>query len=293
MKKIVLLLFATVIALGTYSQINLGKLGTDILVDNSIKDGISIIESEYQLRDKNDGSLYGRGGKDAYGSVYNVGINTPMGVIATVNVMTPWASDPDFDKYRENEAYEPVLKTVKVFLKSVSDSVSCIELPSEAKVICNDDSTFFLLGNLNLNNNFIVQTESDIKDSWVIWFMVENGQKLLDFEKLKFNTAYHKQGQDINGKEVKIPFGNNTLLGGIILAPHITGIGKIELKLVGLIKKEPNKWGISSIPKEFLKNNQTSSVQTPETDNTAVDDDLTPVKSKSKKPAKAKSKKKK
>lgn len=294
MKKILFLFFAILTASNIFGQINFGKLGTDILVDNSIKEGVSIIESEYQLRNKKDGVLYGRGDKNAYGSVYHVGVNTPMGVITMDNILTPWLSDPDFDKYRSNESYEPVLKDVKVYSKGRSDSISCVEFPLEKGIICNSDSSFFLLRNLNLNNNFEVQTESVVKDTWIIWFVVENESNLQSLENLEFNASYQKQDQDINGIYVKTPLGKNVLLGGIVVTPHITGVGKIELKLVGLIKKKNNEWEIMSIPKDFINysNQQSNEPKPSDIDNTLEEEELTPVNSESKKPKKTKNKKK-
>lgn len=297
MKKILFLLFATFVASNIYSQINFGKLGTDVLVDNSIKGGISIIQSEYQLRNKKDGGLYGRGGKDIYGSVYYVGINMPTGVLVMTDIRTPWLTDSDFDKYRNNESYEPVLKVVKAFSKCESDSVLCKELPIDIEVAYNNDSTLFLIKNFNLKHYFDVQIESNIKDSWIVWFTVEKEQKFIGFENLDFNTIYQKQDEDINGKEIKTPLGSNLLLGGIVLTPKITGVGKIDLQLVGLLNKESNNWKISSLPSEFLKNDKnTSSGLTPtQTIENPIgsDDELTPIDSKSKSTTKAKSKKKK
>ncbi len=294
MKKIFSLFFATLIASNIFGQINFGKLGTDVLVDNSIKDGVSIIESEYQLRNKKDGVLYGRGGKNVYGSVYHVGVNTPMGVIAMDNILTPWSSDPDFDKYRSNDSYEPVLKEVKVYSKGKSDSVSCIEYPLESGIICNSDSTLFLLRNLNLTNNFDVQTESDVTDTWIIWFIAGNESNLHGFENLEFNTLYQKQDKDINGTYVKTPLGKNILIGGIVVTPNIIGIGKIEFKLVGLINKKNNNWEIMSIPKDFFSYSDQSSSEPKksEIDNPLEEEELTPINSESKKPQKTKNKKK-
>lgn len=294
MKKILFLLFATFVASNIYSQINFGKLGTDVLVDNSIKGGISIIKSEYQLRNKKDGKLYGRGGKDVYGFVCYIGINIPTGVLVMADIRTPWLTDSDFDKYRNNETYEPVLKTIKLFSKYESDSVLCKELSIDTNVTYNNDSTLFLLKDLNLKSNFNVQIESNIKDSWIIWFSVEKGQKLIGFENLDFNTIYQKQGEDINGKNIKTPLGSNMLLGGIVLTPKITGIGKIDLRLVGLLNKESINWKMSSLPSEFLKNDKKiSSESTPiqTIDNPISDDDeLTPIGKN--KPQEKKSKKK-
>lgn len=297
MKRILFLLVASFIASNIYCQINFGKLGTDILVDNSIKGGISIIKSEYQLRSIKDGGLYGRGGKDVYGSVYYVGINIPTGLLAMSDIQKPWLTDSDFDKYRNNESYEPVLKTIKVFSAQESDTVSCTELKPKTEVVYNSDSSLVLLKDIILKNNFDLKIESDIKDSWIVWFAVDKGQALTGFDNLDFNTVYQKQDQDINGKDVKTPLGTNILLGGIVLTPNITGVGKIELQLVALLKKESNSWKISSLPKEFLKNGQNSSEKPASAtaiDNPKGDDDeLTPIKSKSNSTTKAKSKKKK
>lgn len=296
MKRILFLLLTTIIGSNVYCQINFGKLGTDILVDNSIKNGISIIKSEYQLRNKKDGGLYGRGGKDVYGSVYNVGINLPTGVLVMADIKSPWLKDSDFDKYRNSESYEPVLKSITVFSKCDSDSVLCKDLSLDTEIAYNNDSTLFLLKDLDLNNNFELKLETNIQDSWIIWFVVEKGQKLVGFENLEFNTVYQKQDQDIIGRDVKTPLGTNILLGGIVISPKISGVGKIELKLVGLLNKDSNNWKIGPLPKEFLTDTENlsseptsaSSVDNPIGD----DEELTPIESKAKSNTKPKSKKK-
>lgn len=286
MKRILFLLLAAIIASNVYCQINFGKLGTDVLVDNSIKNGISIIKSEYQLRNKKDGGLYGRGGKDIYGSVYNVGINLPTGVLVMADIKSPWMEDSDFDKYRNSGTYEPVLKSIKVFSKCDLDSVLCKELSLDTEIAYNNDSTLFLLKDLDLNNNFELKLETNIQDSWIIWFTVEKGQKLVGFENLEFYTLYQKQDQDIIGRDIKTPSGTNVLLGGIILTPKISGVGKIELKLVGLLNKDSNNWRIGSLPKEFLKdakNLSSEHIPAPLVDNPIGDDEeLTPIESKTK-----------
>lgn len=292
MKRTLSIFCFAFIALNIYCQINFGKLGTDVLVDNSVKGGISIIKSEYQLKNKKDGSLYGRGGKDVYNVVYQVGINLPTGIMVMNDIRTPWETDKDFDKYRNNESYEPVLKTIKVYSKVNTDSVINRELALDTKIICNADSSAFLVMDTKSGNQFITRVVTNqIKDSWILWFAVDKGQKLIGFENLTFNTVYQRQEEEINGKIVRTPLGSDILLCGILLAPHITGIGKIELHLAGIINKDSNNWKLNSLPNNFI--NMTDDISTEAVSKDTVDDELTPIESKNKAKSKPKSKKKK
>lgn len=292
MKRILFLLIVIIFTTKACGQINFGKLGTDVLVDNSIKIGVTIIKSDYLLRNKKNGGLYGRGGKDFYGSVCYVGINMPTGILAFTDARTPWLTDSDFDKYRNNDSYEPVLKSIYVLTKNESDSVITKELSIDKEIVCNNDSTFFLFEDLNIDNKFDLQSDSYIKDSWIIWFSINKNQKLNGFDNLDFNTVYQKQEENINGKYIKTPFGTNTLLGGIVLTPQIVGVGKIALQLVGLLKKDTDNWKIIALPSEFIKKSKNiplESAPKPTFDNsTGNDDELTPIKTKSTNKAKSK-----
>ena len=243
MKKIILVSIISLLCISGRSQMVFGKLGTEALVEDAVKDGFLLVGTQYQLKEKSSGNLYGRGKHDYYGESYSLGYMFPLGCVLPEESLSPWENDPDFDKYKNSEKYEPVLMDSIFIKKSGKKASGKRELVRSIFQIPNTGLSRIPLG-ASENTGLPVDYEFGQVSGWFVWCMIPNGNALGKESSFSFTSFYRTIViKDTTSVLVEAPQIGDNLLGGIFVVPKIDSVGKITLCTKGVLQKAENgRW---------------------------------------------------
>jgi len=263
------------------------------LIESSVADGIYIVRTNYVLKEKSTGNLYGRGGEQFYGSYYTIGYKLPTGIVCDRHAQTPWVRDQEYDKYRNNEKYEPVL-TDSFSITGIMNEKKVQSLPTtQFRIISNTDIGLF--SSLFSNDEFFSVNAKDLGEQtgWIVWLSSTTNDFHAKGAKLNL-TSSNKLLNITDSTKIKIetPVYSERIVGGIFIIPEFVGVGKIRLNLRGLIMKEEEQWFLYPANKNWkLCNNSRIDVSPAEVTNQVDIEELTPIKEKTTSKKKKKSKK--
>lgn len=243
MKKIILVSIISLFGISGRCQIVLGKLGTEALVEDAVKDGFLLVGTQYQLKEKSTGNLYGRGKRDYFGELYSLGYFFPQGCVLPKESLYPWEKDPDFAKYKNNDKYEPILMDSIYIKNSGKNALRKSELVRSAFQLPNTEFSCIPLG-LSEKTGLPVDYEFGQVSGWFVWCMLSNGNALGKESLFSFTSFYRTiEIKDTTSVQIEAPKIGDNLLGGIFVVPKIDSIGKITLCTKGILQKGNNgKW---------------------------------------------------
>lgn len=252
MKRLSLVLsFILMFGLSCRGQLILGKLGTDLLVEDALKGGFIIVHTQYQLKAKASGNLYGRGGRDYYGETYSLGYLFPQGCIVPYSTLNPWENDPYFEKYRGNDSYQPVLTDTATYISCGKDATLQSFVMSNITAI--SDSAFFIVPTEPDEGKALPVTQEEGElTGWFLWCMIPKGQNLGTDSALSYTSIYRKiNTTDPTTLYVDAPIREENPLGGIFVVPHVDSVGKISLLTKGILQKtDDGSWYLYFCSKE-------------------------------------------
>lgn len=291
-KKVILLLLISLVCITGKCQIVLGKLGTEALVEDAVKEGFVLVGTQYQLKEKATGNLYGRGGRNYYGELYSLGYLFPCGCILAKESLRPWDKDPAFEKYRKNEKYIPVLMDT-ITLKTANRGASHINCLIRG--ISNVPNT--RLSNVSLelsgHSGFPLNQELGQLSGWFVWCMIPKDGQIGRETEFSFTSLYRTiEIKDTMSIPVEAPKNGEKLLGGIFVVPKVDSLGKITLYTKGILCKISNdKWGLRIYNEEWDRCEATVKEGSAETTKPTDEGELNLVTSGKKNKAKSKKKK--
>lgn len=285
MKRIILLLALVAMSLPAWCQfLSIGKLGQDILVEDAVSEGVFLIRSEYHVRENSTGKLYGRGGRSNYGVIYTVGYKLADCYIVNEAAVSPWSVDSDYDRYREDKRYTPML-TDSFYVKKMNSDNEFTALSTCAIHKIGDTGLYGIEKPESDKDGFETsELQGEIK-GWIIWNMIPTDVALED---TTMDWSVSQKTLDIKKDDTSIkidtPVRQQKLLGGLYVVPEVTGIGQIKFRLRGLVTPSDNGWEICLCDKNWIDDSAEQSEdngkdaeeeQVTETDN--VDDELTDI----------------
>lgn len=253
------------------------KSGANTLIESAVKDGIYVVNTSYFLKDKKTGQSYGRGGLKYYGTCSTLGYALPYGILCDENIFTPWEDDNAFDRYRNNENYEPVLSD-SVYITNLAGEEVCRIPTTNAVSHVPDTKWIFFIETLDSLKRFHV---NDVKtgklSGWMIWICSDD--EATDSSK-KYSLQSNYKDIELDGIPVNVdsPFLSKGLAGGFFVIPEIEGVGDIRLNIRGVLKKDSLQWHLDPINSSWITNKEDREL---EEENQALEpdnqDELTPI----------------
>ena len=278
MKKIIISLLAlTALIFNADAQFINVKLGTDMLIEDAVKDAIVLVETSYCIQDKETGQKYGRNGNSIFNSDVFFACKTSTGVMTEANAMTPWENDPAFDKYRNDSKYQPVLSD-SVIIKTLKGEKVCATTIGKKQDEGSDNKLAFFpcKGAKGLK----LAADNPTEFNWIIWVKEKNeSEEGSSYELSVVKKTIEKTGG--TPAKVEMPVYETNYFGGIYVTANVIETGTIEFTLDGLIIGDKDDWKLYSLNGKNLPKEKTKPAKPAikEPVGATPDDELTPVSS--------------
>ncbi|MDR2232001.1 MAG: hypothetical protein LBE56_02620 [Tannerella sp.] len=277
MKKIVLalFLFAGIHAAAQQSSINFGNMlsSNQQLIEDAVKDGFFIIRQRYQLQDTTarTPTYFGWQNRDWFGESYSLGVKVKTGYYLFDKAIIPWLYDTNFEQYKTNSKYVPVLSDgdfrtfENIDYQSLPRGNALIKEGSSNRIFLLPDTSSFQ------QKGFSVDTGKGEKKGWLVWVTTDKPLEEQPDQKpscliyrLELNF---EQGK--NSYDVKDPATDKNIVGGFYFLPEITDIGQITFSLSGVLLRENGSWQVA-----VLSNSTNQNIKQPNSSESG----LTPIK---------------
>ena len=253
MKKIVLLFLIATIALSVNAQLpqEFGKFKRSVsnnqhiqneLIAKAIEPGVFVFSQSYQLEDS-VGKFFGLSGNKEFGSDNSIGIKVKDGYIITDKGRVPWDYDSRFNKLKKR--YNPVLFPTQYSEIGVETRYDSLFYNPDKLVTIYPNQLYGLKTDIFFNEGFTLSHKEGENEGFLVWFTIPED---FDFTNSS-NVNLVVLRNDINivkdrSKEysISLPQNNEKVLGGIYVVPELSGIGKLDLSLSGIIVGENEDW---------------------------------------------------
>lgn len=251
-------------------------------IEDAVKTGLFIIHQEYKLQDVEAKKTYGLDGKNYFGETYSLGVKMTGGYYISDKVVHPWNYDSNFDKYRNDPKYAPIIAAREY--KSLKDSTYSL-LPIDEKSLKDSlENSFIRIENNTIfeDKGFQTDTCSGKKEGWLVWVVTSEPVAKNPDAPISL-VSYRKElviEVEKENYEIENPSFNKEITGGIYIVPEITQIGQITFQLAGFLQFENNKWKVIKI------------VENPTIEKSNPKNELTPLKEEANKDDKKKNERK-
>lgn len=260
MNKKIFLLFWVMFEIGVLNAQNfIGVFAGDNLIKETNFKAVVVVEQSYQLKD-NKGNVYGLNNKPEFGKVYSFGILIENGLIVDDRITHPWNFDSNYDQYKNDKEYTPVLSETLIkpygeneFVNLQRDDTPIIELSNNCyKLQC------------QCQGLHVSDTISKV-DGWMVWVMQPTESEVTkDVEFNVFLSFVQEVDVKANGFEVLPPQNTQKVIAGFFIVPNITSIGTVTFELCGVAYDDNSTWRLLSIIQE--KTNETPTNKKEESD---------------------------
>ena len=252
MKKIVIIVLLCLFSQYGRTQIpDILKSSNQQLIENAVSSGLFVIRQDYRLQ-KNTGdsaSFYGRNGNDYFGRAYSLGVRVENGFYTSKNILNPWSLDDNYQKYRDDESYKPMI--FRTELRPVT--------ASEYKQISIDWTTSKMQEPLlfvpdSISDGFLLDYEIGEKDGWIVLVTADGDWK--EDDNTRFIFDIYKTSVEIKEDQssyiIKPPSTTRRILGGGYVCPVVSSVGKLTFLLTGIVEYNDNSWRIT----KFAENSE-------------------------------------
>jgi len=234
------------------------------IIEKSIADGFFLIKQDFQLEDTTNGNRYNWEGGKEFGGSTSFMVKLADGYITTNSIVAPWDYDPNYPQFT-GQKYKPVMlrtSTMKVNgewkvqsepmqlcqvrelkngLKYVKVEVKETEDDDEEEE--NEETEENVEG--KVSEGFTLATGEGKKEVWVIWLMAtESEGETAAVEHCSYRLSQTEVTIE-KGKflyDMEAPGAAMKVMGGIVVEPIYTGIGHVDLALVGVIGQHEDKY---------------------------------------------------
>lgn len=241
MKKIGIIIIASLQAILCTAQIAVGKSSGQEMVEAVIKNGFFISKQSFQIYDKKTGKLFGLNGKDEFGTQYSLGIKTTNGYILTDKAIRPWKYNSLYAKYEEKYAPNPYFSSYTALGKNAQYADLSITGPTAL-----NDSLLYLFNSETFEKKGItIDTSKGEKDGWLIWVAVDKGMDFEQSASVSLSSAKRTVEIEDNMKAIDIEtpkYLSDSIIGGIFVVPQYAEIGTITFRLCGVIVPNNENW---------------------------------------------------
>lgn len=246
-KRMFALLISLASSLLVGAQEVVGYYSSDKIVREACINACVIVEQTYQLKEVKTGNIYGLNGHEEFGAVVSLGVATADGLVVGPQATSPWNYDLNYDTYRKDDRYEPVLYETSV--KPVGEK-------GFVNFNCPNDTlegfgAYHSIIRCNLSSRGLCLSDTTGKlDGWMIWAMYHVTDELAKETEYKVMVNYFMD-VEVGNEAFKVdpPKNNYRAIGGFLVVPHITMVGSVTFELCGIARKEGDKWLLSPIQK--------------------------------------------
>ncbi|MDR1555698.1 MAG: hypothetical protein LBS88_01535 [Tannerellaceae bacterium] len=257
MKKIVLCIIVFFISLhfleaqSIYPSIKTTSNVNPGLIEEAVKDVFFIIRQGYQLKDVSvkPPKYYGRDNNPFFGFTYSLGIKTTTGFYTDEKVLRPWDYDSNYDSYRTNKSYEPVLSGAR-YRSFYSDNLQEMTFVTDSCATLS--KPFVHVKNTKIFNGkgFSTEVRNGIQNGWLVWVVLDKPLETIGSVGSFLVLNPHELQLESSQKTYEMPVPsverNKIIAGGIYIVP-VASAGQISYQLVGLISESDNKWYLQKI----------------------------------------------
>lgn len=229
------------------------------IMEKTVKPGLIVVRHGFQIKDNKTGDLYGLNGSQIFGESYSLAIKASDGIFIREDAVAPWNHNNSFAKYKGK--YTPV--SYKTSYVELNDSCDFLDFLLESdKLKVTNDSDIYKYNTDSFNNNCLqLDTISESKQGWIMWLIQKSNSKVFDKDNLSFSCQEYKLNFGKLNKVENVTCPSDAIvIGGVYVIPFSIGIGKIELKIAGILSKINDEWKVV-LP--FLRSERTN-VQTNE-----------------------------
>jgi hypothetical protein len=218
------------------------------MIDDAVRNGFFIVRQKYQLMDTtvNPPAYFGRNNQPHFGIGYSLGVKTADGFYSDDKVLHPWNYDANYEQYRTDNKYKPVI--FETAYRLIGDSTYtimefqadlCFPVPS-TPFVCAKNSSFGKKG-------FTTDNANGLKKGWLVWVVSDKEVAAVDTIPLSLmiyrNELVFESGKNVY--EIKpLAVESKVIAGGIYVIPHVTDIGQITFRLSGLLSRNGDKWQV-------------------------------------------------
>ena len=224
-------------------------------VKMALDSSICILCQNYVLADS-AGNEYGRNKDPYFGRKYSIGVITDKGILAPAEIITPWESDKNYDKYRKTDTLKPRLSTL-LYKRVNEQHFSSIQKPAIKKLEDSSTIAYEIPDSIQTVPSSFVQADSS---GWLIVLSCPD-TILGDSSQITLTAIKPKMvAEGSTGKSYikNIPQKTGTL-GGFYFSCRIA-LGRIEFGATGIIKKDERGWFVQTFQRNAVKKPETKDV---------------------------------
>lgn len=224
------------------------------LIEAALKNSFIVLHTQYLLEDINTKKRYNIEGKDGFfGETYSIAVKTKDGYLIENAVIHPWEYDSNYEYYKDNEQYRPVISLSQY---REFDSTTYINqtatFNSENTKTLLDNNLYAITDNKFDNKGLTIKALNSKNQGWIVWITAD--KQLTEERNTKLSMIAYKF--DVNAEKDKVIYDvilplksdSKILLGGIYVIPEINDIGTITFALQGILQQgENDKWTISTV----------------------------------------------
>ncbi len=240
MNKKIFLIIAVLLSLAfeALAQFSFGKPSTELIIEKTIRDAFVIVEQQYQLQEIKTGDYYGRNNQEEFGKVYSLGIMTRKGLVVGDQVVNPWYYDPNYDRYKEDKAYRPVLYVTNV--RNSDGKSRRLDCDTSNRVDLKD-SVFEYPCQADSTGIGMVEKSGNV-DGWLLWAWISDENQINETTTLSYAIIQNKDFEMKEGAVLQPPQTVQNPVGCFFVVPTITQVGSITFDLCGVATKINREW---------------------------------------------------
>lgn len=229
-----------------HSDNHIGKTN----VEKAFAQGLVAIRQDFQLEDTVTGELYNFGdNKDRFGGQISFMVKLGDGIVIPDAIIRPWDDDPNYPEYK-NKQYVPYINRTSL-LKVSQSNWKELEIPLWPNIegeLANglkyviDEESKGAITEATTSSGFRRSSGYGEKEVWVVWLSLSEMQCEFMTQQIELTLEADKKIY-----KMEAPASRLSLLGGIVVEPIYTGIGRVDFALVGIIGKSDGQYNMAVI----------------------------------------------
>lgn len=243
MKRIAILLIATLMVVNSNAQIFVKSTGQSITED-AVKGCIVVVKQAYQLREDKTGKTYGRNSKNEFGCNFTIGVKTNQGLVVTDNALKPWNDDANYKKV--SSGYTPFISRTET--RNISESEGTFKQQPLKMTGKQPEGLYIAQTDDSVPSGMEIDYTSGNKKGWLIW--IESKKSMMEDLNTSISiNSISKEMEFKNGQveyAIDAPANEKNVIGGIYVCPQFPGNGQVNFCLVGIITLSDGKWKLTA-----------------------------------------------
>ncbi len=214
------------------------------LVEIAVKNGIVLLQSDYQLLDTTNNTRYGWNNQNVFNSIYSIGVKIENGFLVTEDFITPWKNDSRFNNL-SNNVYVPII--TNSYNKTIDDSLITKIYYIPDNTLCLNESSVYKIDSIpHEDRGFTIDISNGDKEGWLVWILCPDS--VVD-KKSNLSVLTYKYNLNISGDRhvysLPEPSTSENVVGGFYVVPNNNIIGVLDFQLVGFAFRNDMTWNLA------------------------------------------------